>query len=238
MDVIKALDIYVGNAKLYYKGKTGPRTILGSLITILLTFIFILLVLSFGNDFFYRLNPSFLSQDINPANYTNYNITLKDFPFSFRFEDSYGKLVDPELKYFYFEVKYERYQRQDGNLELITTENLPYSLCKKEYFQEGDLFETKGMSKFYCIDFSQVNYLNFGGGWDGDFVNLIYIEYLKCNSGDVNHLNQPCGSTEMNNELVSNLYYVSLLLPQIMVDPSNYSNPFTKDLKSIYSLID
>ena len=106
MDFLKVLDIYGGKVNLYYDGKTGPRTILGGLFTIFLTLIFVLLVLSFGNDFFYRLNPSFLTQDVNPSNYTNYNITSNNFPFSFRLEDAYGKLVDPEFQYFYFEVIY------------------------------------------------------------------------------------------------------------------------------------
>ena len=235
---IKAIDVFGGDVTLYYKGKSGVRTVFGGLITILVGFILILLIIGFGQNFYKRINPLLLIQDLNPNYYNRYNISNTNFPISFRYENSDGKLLEIEEKSFKFDIVHERYIRQDGSLELLLKENLPYKQCIKSEFSNDYLYDKFGLNKSLCFDYGEKGYHEFGGFWDGDFVDLIYFNFIKCKEGTINNKGLSCASEEETQTLISSLLYVSIFVPNILIDPSNYTSPFISTLTNLYSMID
>lgn len=237
-DLIKKFDFNDSRIDLYYNGKNGIKTIAGGVITFFLLIILALLVFGFGQDFFYRLNPLLIIQDLNPTDYKKFNISNDNFPFAFRFEDNLGNKIDPEQKHFYFNLFYGRSQRINGELETLEYRNLNYISCNSNFTKNKDLFESKGLSEMYCIDYEDKGFLEFGGNWDGSFISYIYIDIMKCPEGEVNNKNEDCGPNSITEDIFGNLIYISTYLPFQVVDPTNYTNPLSLDMKIEYSLLD
>ena len=166
--LIRKIDFLGGDIKLLYKGNDGPRSILGGLISIILGIIISLLIIEFGQDFFYRLNPYIYVQDVNPLEYKKFNITNKDLPMSFRFENSDATLIDKDEIYFSFDVYHSIYERNsEGLMKLIKSNNLNYKLCNENDFVDNeDIFKSRGLQNTYCIDYGNLTHLEFGGDWD------------------------------------------------------------------------
>ena len=81
-------------------------------------------------------------------------------------------------------------------------------------------------------------YLEFGGDWDGQFVNYFNFNFLKCPEGEFNIHGDPCGSVKDEQDMISNYIYASFFFPIILVDPSNYTSPLIKDIKNVYYQLD
>ena len=238
-NILKFFDLNGGKIDLFYKDKRSIQSSFGGIMNLLLGIIFFLLIFSFGNDFFYRLNPSFLVQELSQVNYTKYNFTNQNFPFSFRFEDIYGDPVDVEENYLYFEIYYDKLERNsEGKLDLISSEILNYTQCNLDDFVNKDLFKSKGFEYFKCLDYSTIKYLSYGGDWDGDFVHYMYIYYKKCLEDDVNSKGVKCGKTETLNQILEDQTFISIYLPDVKVNPSNYEHPLNFDVKNTYFQID
>ena len=235
---IKRIDILGGDVSLFYKGEKGVRTLFGGLITIFVGFILVLLIIGFGQNFYKRINPLVVIQDLYPNYYNHYNISNSNFPISFRYENSDGKQLEIEEKSFYFDITHDRYIRRDGSLELVSRVGIPYKKCVKSEFDNDMLYDKLGLNKSLCFDFGEKGYFEFGGYWDGEFVDYIYINSLKCKEGSTNKKGIACASEKETQALISNLLYVSVYIPNILIDPSEYTNPFTLTLINLYSMLD
>ena len=198
--------------------------------------------MGFGEDFFYRTNPSFIKQDFNPANPNSKNITQSELMLTFRYEDSDGKFINIDGLSYYFKAYMKKYIRDDKGLWVSTRKELmKYSECKKSDFPETlhTIYDEKGMGSFYCIQKDSSDPLQIGGLWDDNFVNYLQIEYHICNEGSLNpYSKKPCNKKEISDKYMKNLLYVSFLFQDLYIDPSNFKTPILKTVFNYYHILD
>ena len=237
-EMIKKVDFFGGNVSLSYKGNNGVRTIFGGIVTILNGILLILLIIMFGVNFYERINPLFFVQEVFEKEKEQFKITNKNFPFSFRFTNVYDKRMDIEEKSFYFDIFREKFERIDGELKKIYTEPVNYKVCNREEFQNDHLYDSYGLSNHFCLDYSEFPHYELGGDYNGNHLNLIYFNYVKCIEGSNNRHNVPCATEEETKILMDDFLFASFYLPSIIVDPGNYTNPYETTLENLAAIID
>ena len=142
--------------------------------------------------------------------------------------------------FFYFSIVLEQFER-NINKELVLTNQIlmNYSLCKEEDVN-NDYFIEKGLNDFYCLDLTEFenNAFDFGGFFDGEFVNLLKIDIMKCNEGELNYKGIPCGSEQEQNNLISNQIFASLMVVNSIIDVNDYKSPIKRNIKNLAFGID
>ena len=92
------------------------------------------------------------------------------------------------------------------------------------------------------MDYSSINAttIDFGGGWDGNFINYLFTAISTCRENSFNYVKgNPCGSDKERKKLISHGIVSSIMIPFVLFDPSNFENPFIMDMKFIqYGLED
>ena len=237
--LLKRLDLYGGNVLIYHKSHRSIQTNFGGIITMLVGIAMTLLIIAFGNDFFYRTNPIFIKQEVDPSDYPNLKINNSNFMFAFRYEDINGAMLDEQGQSFYFEVWRKSYSRNEkGEWETNEVTTMPYSRCIKQNFTDQVLFDEKNIKDFFCIDYNYEKEL-LGGSWEANFVHYMSIEYAICKEGSNNPYNGlPCNPTNITDSYLSKYSYASFYIQSLFVDPSNYENPITKTIFNLYHIID
>ncbi len=234
MNLLYLLDFNHDKLHFFFKGRKGAASLLGGFMTLIVGVIFVLLVIGFGSDFFYRLNPAILNQDIFPDEYKNFNFTTKNIPIAFRFEDVNGLSLDKEQKSFYFDIYYQKLNKVNGSWS-SDIYNLNYSKCNESDFKNKQDFYLKDFKNAYCIDNQG---LDLGGYWDGNFLNYIYINYLKCEEGSFSINGEPCNESRITNDYISKFTYLALYMQNVLYDPANYTNPFIVNLANTFYMLD
>jgi hypothetical protein len=166
------------------------QTNFGGIITMFIGIAMTLLIIAFGNDFFYRTNPIFIKQEVDPADYPNLKINNTNFMFALRYEDINGAMLDEQGQSFYFEVWRKSYTRNNkGEWETNEVTTMPYSRCIKQNFTDQALFDEKNIIDYFCINYNYDKEL-LGGSWEANFVNYMSIEYAICKEGSFNPYNK------------------------------------------------
>jgi len=239
--LLKIVDFNSLYFRLYMNQNDRNQSTFGGFSTIVLLLLLILAIISLGNDFFKRLNPTFLIQDIVPSNYSIYNITNNNFTLAFRVEDVYGQLVDPNNTQIYFEINYDKLSTINNSLTLISSELLPYKICDIDDFEDKEYFNSSGFKNMFCIDYSYFpnKQLSFGGDWGGDFLNYLYIISYTCPDGEQNNRGFNCTNKDTIYSLINEQsLYMSVYVSEAVINPSNYSNVISKKLMNIFQVVD
>ncbi len=235
------LDVQGKSIELYFKSKSSYTSKIGGFLTLILLIIFIAVFIIFGQDFFYKLNPSVLVQQINSKSYELFKVNNKNFPLAFRLRDFRGNLVDEEQEHFYYTFLLSENKKNDeGQLKLAKNTLIGYSICKEEDF-DPQLYAEKNLKDYFCINLSSVNATNldFGGGWDGDYVNYLFAGITACKENSFNfQKGKPCGSDEKRKQIITKGIVSTILVPYVLFDPSNFEKPFIMDMKFISFGID
>ena len=132
---MQILDVQGRSIELYFNNKSSYTSKIGGVFSLILLILFIVIFILFGQDFFYKLNPSVLAQQINPVQYDHFKINHKNFPLAFRLQDFDGNLIDREQEYFFYTFLYSQNKmNSEGALKLDNNQYPSYSICKKEDF--------------------------------------------------------------------------------------------------------
>lgn len=240
--LVTSCDLLGGQVYLLHNNKRTVKSLFGGLISIFLVVSFSLLTLGFGQDFFYRTNPSFIKQDFNPPNPNSKNITQNELMLTFRYENSDGKFINIDGLSYYFKAYRKKYLRDEKGLWVSTRKELmKYSQCQKSDFPENlhAIYDEKGMGSFYCIQTNSSDPLQIGGLWEDSFVNYLQIEYHICNEGEINpYSKKPCNKKEISDKYMKDLLYVSFLFQDLYIDPSNFDKPILKTVFNYYHILD
>lgn len=242
--IIKSMDFYGGNVLLYHDKRRTIKTHLGGFLTSIVVIMSTLIIISFGQDFLNKTNPSFIQQQYDPKNsYPNVKLSHDNFLLAFRIEDSDTKLVDPNGEMIYFRVLREEYMRLDnGQFNMTVSETLPYQRCIKEDFPQNlySVFDNNDFQNMFCVNYNIIKKDVFiGGQWDWSFVNYFNIQYNICPENGINPNNKnSCKSFNETVKLLSKKLYVAFFLQDLYIDPSNYTTPITQTYKKFYQLLD
>src|SRR5690349_7679921 len=117
MKVFKYLDLFGTNVSLYNDNSRKYKTQIGAIFSSIYGLILILILYGFGEDFYYRINPSIIYQN-EISNYEIYNLSNSNFTFAFRIEFPNASMLENHNSYFNFKLTYAI-----GNLKQVNLTN-------------------------------------------------------------------------------------------------------------------
>jgi len=232
----KKIDIFGNLFNFTINKQSKFKTNLGSIFSIITLFVILLACIFFGTDFYNRKNPKVLSQKTVPENYTKINITNKILTISWRIEDSNGIELDfSEILFPAIVYNSMNLNPETKNLEFIDPpRNLPYKRCN-ETINEPNFYKVKNPEEWFCIDFD-VRSLQWGGNWDGQFVNYFMLTLNVCKHNDQNErINESCVEFKKLKEFLFQRVFFSINLPSVYFDFTDYENPLKIEYKNFYS---
>lgn len=163
------------------------------------------------------------------------NINTSNLYFAFGLEDriSSNRFVDPSI--YYPEALFlERVKKEGGEFETILRQELKFGRCKIEKFGENyrQLFGNIEINNSYCLD--DFN-LTLAGGYKYDKMSYIRIKIAPC----VNNTkrNVTCKPKEVIDDHLTGTY-LSFILKDIGLNPTNYSIPILPTLQNLYTTVD
>ena len=233
--IIYDLDIYSNRISFF----SDSRERIGSLFGLILTLINILASLViFGVYLIETIQRKVLKvydSNIFSDNTPFININSSNLYFAFGLEDriSSNRFVDPSI--YYPEALFlEREKIEGGEFKTILRQELKFGRCKIENFGENyrQLFGSIEINNSYCLD--DFN-LTLSGGYKYDKMSYIRIKIAPCvNKTERDVICKP--KEVIDNHLTGT--YLSFILKDVGLNPTNYSIPILPTLQNLYTTID
>ena len=217
-----------------YSGKALKRsTAFGGVLTILLGILSVLFFIIFGNNFFYRKNPSVTMSVENTLSYEYFDLSQEKVLFAFRIEDYDAHFIDVS-NILYFKIYY--YTTEQGTNgeyhSIIKDEFLPYHVCNDSDFPDVNLTKTYG--KLYC---PELGGKKFGGYWDSNNLYYFEIQVFFCEDGaQYSANNSKCTSLDTLREFLNqdDPKFFALYYPLVEFNPLSYNEPLIRRYKNYY----
>lgn len=226
MSILSSIDIFGTTFQFTTFKKTKFKTIAGGLLTIASMITMIVFIFLFGQDFFYKENPTILTETGVKSNFSEpFLLTNENFMIAFRFSGRPPVNVVNYTGIFYPEFHHYSYIMNSTGQHLVKQTALEIKKCseiqnkKSPFFQKGLNYET-----YECIDWDGKN-LTFGGSMDAPFADYFVMSFNVCkgytfaspNCTPFDVLNQAVsGNTGIIMEISYPNYHFS---PQELVDP-------------------
>ena len=235
LKILGEIDI-IGSKFHFYQGKTPKRkTIFGGLLTIILIISIIILIITFGNNFFTRKNPSVTLSIENDLKYEFIDLKEEKIFFAFRIEDYDGNYIN-ESDILFFKIYYYTTEERDGVYrKKIHDEYLSYHICNESDYEDFGLGKNLGV--LYC---PELGGKKFGGYWDSPNLYYFEIQVFFCENGtQFSSNNTKCTSLEKLKSFLNqdNPKFFAFYYPLIEFNPLSYSNPILKRYKNYYYIL-
>lgn len=232
---MEKFDFLGGKITLSYKGETSIKTKFGGIITIIISIILSLLIVGFGNDFFYRTNPTIIRETVSSNNFPVYNLTNKQFPFAVDFEDLNGVPFE-DTRALYFEIIYMQYQRDADGKWNVTNKVVDIIPCTEDMFEGNDTFKKYNFQKYLCPNLGTG--IIIGGSPSSNFSSSLFFSVKKCEEGKVNFKGEPCLSMKETKDIIDNGgLYLNFYIQKTFITPNNYENGISYRLINEYFTI-
>jgi hypothetical protein len=232
---IRTLDRIAPQIQLNYKGYSKYKTIMGGLISLIISLLTFALTIYYGRELFMKENPSIISSTIYNKMPSNTSLSPSNFTF-------YLAVEDPSNNLFYFkddriyEMTARVYKRIVTNYNIVKVEKIPIKLeaCVLEKHFPGSeaLFNTSQLDQTYCLRPEDNFFLK------GDFdLNEFYeIQFYVIPCFNTTENKNKCKSPkEIESKLNSG--YVFFKYGYYYYSPNNYSQPLTRQSQSFFSRI-
>ena len=183
---LQPLDIFGLKLGLNYRGFSNSKSAVGFAMTLFFFIIFILVLVSVGNDSVPRMTFSRMHIE-NPE-----RLVLNENTFAIAFglakPNTYKQYIDPTI--FSVEAKHVRMTRQrdsSGTVNLSFKETiLDVEICNLGHFGSvAEKFRSLEISKFYCLKQVQSNLeaLSIQGTFESDIFDFISLNINRCTNG-------------------------------------------------------
>ena len=229
------IDIYGTKFHFYFHGYIKFNTWIGGIITILISTLLLSFFYIFGEDFFFRKNPSFTYSTIG-EDYKKIDLSSKKIVIAFRIEDDFGFALDSKNLIYPMIYYYSAVPNSNGEyLKEYKEEYIPYRKCEEKDF-DGNQNLISIYGELNCITMENKP---FGGFWDNEFIYYFAIRLFYCSNGNnysVNNSN--CTSFEDLNKFFSNPVLFSIYYTSIDFRVNNIKHPFKRKYKSYYCYLD
>ena len=232
--IIFDLDMYSNRIGFF----SNNRERIGSSFGLFLTFFYILasliIFIIYSIDTIRRKDIKVYDSNIHSNTTPSININSNDINLAFSLEDpiSSNKYIDPTI--YYPEVLYiDRVKDENGDFKIVGRKELNYSICSNNSFGENykHIFGDIKINNSYCLeDFN----LTLSGGYKYNRMSYIRIKIMPCSNRTTQMKCKP-------KEIIDNYLtrgYLSILLKDIGLNPSNYSFPVLPILQDLYTTID
>ena len=230
------LDIYAKRASFFYNNQERIGSYFGLFLTALYIIASIVL-------FIYYLILTIERKEIRVYDSSLYaqempyiNINKNSFYFAFGLEDpvTLNRFVNETI--YKAEVVFIDRVKKNGEFETIVKDELPLEKCNVENFGKNyqHLFLEGELKNSYCLKDFDYN-LTFAGGFKYERMSYLRIKIYPCKNSSEN--NNHCQPQEIIDHFLTSGYF-SILLKDIGLNPSNYSDPIIPTLQDLYTTID
>jgi len=234
----KKLDIFGNLFNFTVNREEKFKTNLGAIFSIFTFLVIVVTCILFGKDFYNRTNPKVLSQKTVPEKYSQINLTNKKLTFSWRIEDENGFEVLDFKGILYPALIYTNMALNPVSKSMDFAEpmkNIQIKRCN-ETQNEKDFDHFRNPDMWYCADFDS-DLLNFGGYWDGDFVSYFMFNLNVCNRDHTGERTSECGKFEDLKRLLDRRIFLTVNLPSVFFDFTDYQDPMKIEYKTYDSHI-
>jgi len=235
--ILSTIDIFGAKFGFNINNQETYKTAFGGTLSIFTLLVIVIFTFLFGQDFYYRINPSVFLNTFVPEKYDP-PIALRpeNFTIAWRIEgdDKYAlnftKVLYPVMKRFRFK------RNEKDQLDLVDDVPLELTKCSAENTKVKEFSNNFKLDEWYCFDWTKGNF-TFGGFWDGDYVNAFQTLLFLCENGvEYNATNPKCTSFKDYQEF-SNLYrglQMSIMYPQFYFAADDLEDPLRITYKNYY----
>ena len=227
-------DIYSKRISFFYNRKEKISSLFGLILTI--TYILVSIIL-----FIYYFIIIIQKKELKVYDSTMYsketpflNVNSTHIYFAFGIENSSSSIRFIDETIYYPQILYIDRVKRNGEFYTAYKEELPYERCVQENFGENyqKFFAKNELNTSYCL--KQFN-VTLAGGYKYDKMSYIRLKIFPCVNKTEN--NNHCKPKEIINKYISGSY-LSLLIKDIGLNPTNYSHPITPTIQDLYTTID
>ena len=230
------LDIYAKRTGFFFNNQERIGSYFGLFLTALYVVVSIVL-------FIYNLIAAIQRREIKVYDSTLYSqemplihLDKEHFYFAFGLEDpiTLNRFVDESI--YKPEVVFIDRIKNNGEFETVAKEELSLEKCDVKNFGNNyqHLFVEGELKNSYCLKDFNYN-LTFAGGFKYERMSYIRIKIYPCINSTKN--NYSCQSREAIDHYLTSGYF-SILLKDIGLNPSNYTNPTLPTLQDLYTTVD
>ena len=230
------LDIYAKRTGFFFNNQERIGSYFGLFLTALYVVVSIVL-------FIYNLIAAIQRREIKVYDSTLYSqemplihLDKEHFYFAFGLEDpiTLNRFVDESI--YKPEVVFIDRIKNNGEFETVVKEELSLEKCDVKNFGNNyqHLFVEGELKNSYCLKDFNYN-LTFAGGFKYERMSYIRIKIYPCINSTKN--NYSCQSREAIDHYLTSGYF-SILLKDIGLNPSNYTNPTLPTLQDLYTTVD
>ena len=227
-------DIYASSPHFYFNNHDKLNTCFGTLLTIIYIIVSLTLFIVHLVEIFNHSNLKVHDSIIYGQEMPTIDLNSSSLYFAFGIEDpnTMSRFIDDSI----YIPKIVFVDKIKINDELVTSyqENLDFERCNVNNFGEDyqRLFLENELNNSYCL--KNFN-LTLAGGYKYERFSYIRIRIYPCVNSTEN--NNSCKPQEEIDRLMSSSYF-SIILKDIGLNPSDYSNPVIPTLQDIYTTID
>ncbi len=240
--IFKTIDIFGITFNFTTLGKEKFKTNLGSLMTIICVVTIGVFTFLFGQNFYYRENPSVINQIVVPDNYSEpFNITTNNLFFAWRVT----RLPSQETNYNYTGTFFPMlgYIHYDNiNNKNIRTEILESVPCSTPDVFDKEFAKSYNPETWMCINWKKYNNeLKLGGGFDGKEAGYFFFRLSSCADPIYTNTSISSGRCKEIDALKSELgkaVYVHFVYPEYNFSPENYDKPLKRIYKNYFYRLD
>ena len=227
-------DIYSKRITFFYDNKEKISSYFGLTLTLvyilasLVLFIYYL-VITIGRKEMNVYESTIYSEEA-PSLHADRNLVY--FAFGIEDKTTSSRFIDETI--YYPQILFIQRAKRDGKFFTISSQELLYERCNEKKFGEHyqKFFYEGELNNSYCLkDFN----LTLSGGYKYDIMNYIRVKIFPCINGTRNHYN--CKPKEIVDEYVSGSY-LSIIIKDIGLNPTNYSNPISPTIQNLYTTLD
>ena len=227
-------DIYSKRITFFFGNKEKISSYFGLALTIIyilvsfILFLFYLIITIQRKEM--KVYESTMYSEETPS--LNINSSLIYFAFGMEDVSSSARFIDETI--YYPKVLYIHRVKKNGQFKTEINQELPIERCKEENFGiDYQKFFYKGeLNNSYCL--KEYN-ITLGGGFKYDKLSYIRLKIFPCANTTEN--NNHCKPREIIDKYISGAYF-SLIIKDIGLNPSNFSNPITPTIQDLYTTID
>lgn len=223
-NMLKRIDFLGGDINFYHRNFNKLKTNFGGFMSILISFLFALLILGFGQDFFERKNPAFVKSSISLNQIPVYSINNNNLSLAFRLENIDNELYNHEEN---FEIipSYLLFIK-NNETGLLDIKEIPISIvpCNKKYFTL-DL----SLDGLKCVNF---NNTLLGGSLSQGYWGLLEIFIKNCKEGEYSSTGKQCSSTDHKRKELDGSIYFTVYIQKSIVNPDDYHGGLKSRVKS------
>lgn len=236
MKFISKADVFGSSFNFPVNGKTVYRTALGGCLTALSFVLMCVVTFLFGQDFFYKKNPTTLTNfGLSKDGEVPYvPITTSNFTVMYKFSDPTKPLITKEETIFYPAISFEIFSTKKSKEMTIEKRTFPEPVnCATTKAVDNPYLTGYDLSYWMCIDWEQVTkdvgeQAFLGGQWENDRLAFLKLNFQTCpfNFKTGKNENENCSSfSQVQDRLNKQQQMINYVIPDYTYDSTNYEEP-------------